>query len=305
MFWDFIGFGILTGGYLMLSASKTLNTYKAKVREYQNEAKSKENQSMFNDTKNTQQIPIQSQQHIPANNSSKFNMKAYTKKIINYSVAFNSSFLIVGSMSEAYYYSITMVGNIFSVTLGFLYAFFIVHPFMHSLPPEIKTPYQYFEKRYRCTFVRSMSALMAMFFYFSFLTLFLWGCTILLCTLIPEIPFWLSSLIIGTYSIVGSSIGGFQQATMINLTQFVTVIAGLLAAIIITITKSKNSFQELWTFAYSQDRTNFFEMRTNIKIRYTLLNQLVSLPMPWTAVHSLLLPNFIRYRSIEGKLKSR
>lgn len=310
MFWDFIGFGILTGGYLMLSASKTLNNYKIKVRQYQNEGKPKENQSMFNDTKNTTQISMQSQQNLPQSppqvtNSNQITMKAYIKKILNYSVAFNSSFLIVGSMSEAYYYSITMMGNIFSVTLGFLYAFFIVHPFMHSLPSDIKTPYQYFEKRYRCTFVRSMSALMAMFFYFSFLTLFLWGCTILLCTLIPEIPFWLSSLIIGIYSIVGSSIGGFQQATSINVTQFLTVVAGLITAIILTVTKSKNSFSELWTFANSQDRTNFFEMRTNIKIRYTLLNQLVSLPMPWTAVHSLLLPNFIRYRSIEGKYKSR
>jgi len=150
-----------------------------------------------------------------------------------------------------------------------------------------------------------MSALMAMFFYFSFLTLFLWGCTILLTTLIPEIPFWVSSVIIGTYSLIGSSIGGFQQATMVNLTQFLTVIGGLITAIVLTISKSKNSFQELWDFAYSQERTNFFELRTNIKIRYTLLNQLVSLPMPWTTVHSLLLPNFMRYRSIEGKFKSR
>ena len=83
------------------------------------------------------------------------------------------------------------------------------------------------------------------------------------------------------------------------------MIVGLLTAIILTITKSRNTFQELWNFAYLNQRTNFFELRTNIKIRYTLLNQMVSLPMPWTAVHSLLLPNFMRYRSIEGKFKSR
>jgi hypothetical protein len=123
----------------MLSASKTLNNYKAKVSQYQNEAKAKENQSMFGETKNSQQVNMQSQQQLPTTlvNSNQFNMKAYIKKMINYSVAFNSSFLIVGSLSEAYFYSITMVGNILSVTLGFLYAFFIVHPFMYSLEKVI------------------------------------------------------------------------------------------------------------------------------------------------------------------------
>jgi len=119
----------------MLSASKTLNNYKAKVSQYQNEAKSKENQSMFAENNNSQQANMQSQQQLPKTlvNSNQFNMKGYIKKMINYSVAFNSSFLIVGSLSEAYFSSITMVGNILSVTLGFLYAFFIVHPFMYSL----------------------------------------------------------------------------------------------------------------------------------------------------------------------------
>jgi len=119
----------------MLSASKTLNNYKAKVSQYQNEAKSKENQRMFAENNNSQQANMQSQQQLPKTlvNSNQSNMKGYIKKMINYSVAFNSSFLIVGSLSEAYFYSITMVGNILSVTLGFLYAFFIVHPFMYSL----------------------------------------------------------------------------------------------------------------------------------------------------------------------------
>ena len=293
MFWDFIGFGILTGGYLMLSMSKTLERHKAKIKLAQQATTLTENQTMF------------SEQKRPEAAKKKFDLKTYTKKIINYTVGFNSSFLIVGSMSESYFYSITMVGNIISVTLGFVYAFLIVHPFMYSLDAEIKTPYQYFEKRYRNKHVRSISAMMGMFFYFSFLTLYLWGCTILLCTLIPDMPFWLATLIIGVYSLLGSSIGGFQQTTIINATQFLTVVAGLITAMVLTINKSKNSLDELWNFAYLNERTNFFEMRTNIKIRYTLLNQMISLPMPWCAVHSLLLPNFIRYRSIEGKYKSR
>jgi len=293
MLWDFIVFGIFTGGYFMLSLSKTIERRKnAKIKLSQQEMQLNENQIMFNEEKKPEP-------------KKKFDKKAYIKKIINYSVAFNSSFLIVGSMSESYFYSITMVGNILSVTLGFIYAFLIVHPFMYSLDKEIKTPYQYFEKRYRNKLVRSISAIMGMFFYFSFLTLYLWGCTILICTLIPDMPFWVSSMLIGIYSIVGSSIGGFQQTTIVNSTQFLTVLIGLITAIALTVSKSKNTLTELWDFAKLNERANFFELRTDIKIRYTLLNQMISLPMPWCAVHALLLPNFIRYRSIEGKLKSR
>ena len=312
MLWDFIVFGILTGGYLMLSLSKTLERHKSKIKQAQREQMAPgENQIMFSDTKkpanhhhnhnhNHNHHHKESVRATPT-----FELKPYIKKIINYSVSFNSSFLIVGSMSESYFYSITMVGNIISVTLGFVYAFLIVHPFMYSLDAEIKTPYQYFEKRYHNKLVRSISAVMGMFFYFSFITLYLWGCTILLCTLIPDMPFWLANLVIGAYSLIGSSIGGFQQTTLINATQFLTVIAGLITAMVLTVTKSRNSLEEMWNFASLNERTDFFETKTNIKIRYTLLNQLISLPMPWCAVHSLLLPNFIRYRSIEGKLKSR
>ena len=252
MSWDFIGFGILTGGYLMLSLSKTLDRRRAK---------NKLNQQPT--TQNTNQTTTKKK---------KFELKPYIKKIINYSVAFNSSFLIVGSMSESYFYSITIVGNIISVLLGFMYAFLIVHPFMYSLDKEIKTPYQYYEKRYRNKLIRSISAVMDMFFYFSFLTLYLWGSTILLCTLLPETPLWTASLIIGAYSILGSWMGGFQQTTIINALQFITVLVGLITAMALTVTKSKNSLDQLWHFAYLNGRANFFELRTDIKIRYTLLN---------------------------------
>ena len=170
MFWDIVGFGILTGGYLMqvfffsvqtytqqyfyyfvyscrLSASKTLHTHKAKVKLYEQEAKANETQNMFQENKSPPHLQPQLQQM--QHQSNEFKLKVYIKKMLNYSVTFNSSFLIVGSLSEAYFYSMTMMGNILSVTLGFLYAFFIVHPFMYSLDKEIKSPYQYFEKRYR------------------------------------------------------------------------------------------------------------------------------------------------------------
>ena len=299
MLWDFIGFGVFTGGYLMLSLTKTLERQRAaKTKQTLQTTTQIEIQTMFAD-ENAQTAPPVAKQ------KPKFDKKVYTKKIINYCVAFNSSFLIVGSMSESYFYSITIVGNILSVLLGFIYAFLIVHPFMYSLDKEIKTPYQYYEKRYRSKIIRTISAIMDMFFYFSFLTLFLWGSTILLSTLLPDVPLWVSTLIIGTYSLLGSSIGGFQQTTIINVFQFLIVLSGLITAMALTVTKSKNSLQELWNFASLNGRANFFELRTDIKIRYTLLNQMLSLSLPWCTFHSLLLPNFTRYRSIHGKYKSR
>jgi Na+/proline symporter len=208
-------------------------------------------------------------------------------------------------LSESYMYGVRMVINIVSVTLGYLYAFFIVQPFMYSLDEDIKTPYQYFEKRYNSKLIRSVSSFFGMLFYFSFLTLYLWGCTILLSTLIPQIPFWLASLIIGIYSLIGSTIGGFTQTTITNVVQFIILIVGLLAAIVLTIQTSKHRLSELWEFASKNNRTRFIETDTDFRTRYTVVNQLVSLPIPWCSIHSLLLPNFMRYRAVKGKARSR
>ena len=262
---EIICFSVFTFGYVILSLKKTYHTYKRDTAKKRN----------------------------------------YFKQVLNYYVTLNSSFLFVGSLSESYLYGVRMMVNILSVTLGFIYAFFIVHPLMYSLNEDIKTPYEYFGRRYNSKLIRSLSALVSMFFYFSFVTLYLWGCTVLLSTLIPEIPFWASSLVIGVYSAVGSTIGGFTQTTLTNLTQFLIMIAGLVTAIVVTLSKSSNSLGDLWNFAYTKDRTSFFELSTKLTVRYTLLNQLVSLPMPWCTFHGLLLPSFMRYRSIQGRLKSR
>ena len=285
MAWDWLSFGIFAGGFVMLSASKTYQRY---------------NLSLHPPTPPTPTPPKN-----PGAQPPKFNWKKYIKQIINYCVAYNSSILIVGSLSESYYSSLTMMGNILAISMGYVYALVLVHPFTYSLDKEIKTPFQYFEKRYRSQRVRALCALMAMFYHFSFITLFLWGCTIILCTLLPAMPFWLSILLMGLYSLVGSAYGGYAQTTLTNLVQFVIVIGGVVVAFAFTMAKSQNSLAELWEFAKIHERTKFVELRTNMKIRFTLLNQLVSLPLSWCAVHALLLPNYIRYRSVESKLKSK
>ena len=289
MYWEQMGFCILTASFSTLSAVKTFEKYKNVVNDI-NKVKPKE---------------VQDEECKQPKQEEKYNKKKLIKAIINYCVTFNSSFLIVGSLSESYLYGVRMMINIVSVTLGYLYAFFIVQPFMYSLDEDIKTPYQYFEKRYNSKLIRSVSSFFGMLFYFSFLTLYLWGCTILLSTLIPQIPFWLASLIIGIYSLIGSTIGGFTQTTITNIAQFLILIGGLLAAIVLTIQTSKNSLSELWEFASKNNRTDFFDLSTDITVRYKMLNQIISLPIPWCAIHALLVPNFKRYRAVKGLNKSR
>ena len=226
----------------------------------------------------------------------------FIKTLINYAVTFNSAFLIVGSLSEAYLYGVRMVGNIISVLLGYVYAFTVVQPFMYSLEQDIKTPYQYFSKRYRSSkFVKVITTIAGMLFYFSFLTLYLWGCAVLLSTLIPHAPLWSSSVIIGAFSVLGSTMGGFTQSTKTNLFQFLILISGLVCCIYFTIVKhSQLSFKQMWALAERNERTVFWDLHVDTSTRYTILNQVTSLSMPWTAIHSLLLPNFMRYRAIKN-----
>jgi hypothetical protein len=170
---------------------------------------------------------------------------------------------------------------------------------MVILEDDIKTPYQYFERRYgNRKYVRAITATFGLFFYFSFLTLWLWGCCNLLTTLIPQCPLWVSALVIGFYSIIGSTIGGFTQSTKTNIFQFLIVVTGLISAIIFTINKYSDSMNlsDIYYFELLNKRTEFFNLNTDFNTRYTILNQVTSLSQPWTTIHSLLLPNFIRYR---------
>lgn len=233
--------------------------------------------------------------------------KMLMKSIINYSISFNSSFLIVGALSESYLYGVRMVGNILAVLLGHIYSLVIIHPFMYNLDQEISTPYEYLEKRYNNKkYIRSLSSAVGMLFYFLFLSLYLWGCTAMLNTLIPEISLPLANALFGAYSLIGVCIGGFTQSTKTNVFQFVIFLFSLITAIKLTLVKSKHaSLKQLWHLAEINHRTNFFDKSVDTSTRYTILNQLLSLPMPWCSKLGLFISNFMRYRSLESETKSK
>lgn len=308
-----ISFWIYITIYILLSLIKTVNKRSNDIQNSNNNNASRKTEE--NETSKV--FTISSDSDLSTEKSTEIDVDKsieraekrliFFKSVVNYCVSFNSAFLIVGSLSEAYLYGVRMYGNILSVFLGYVYSSTLVHPFFYSFKDEISSPYHYFQKRYReKVYMRSIVGGVAMFFYFSFLTLYLWGCTVLFSTLLPEVPFWLSSVIIGIYSMYGSSIGGFTQSTPTNAFQFFVLVFGLIAAIQITIAKNPNhSLTELWNLAVNNNRTNFIDTSVDFTTRYTIINQAVSLPMPWCSLLGILLPNYIRYKSVKKKANSR
>jgi hypothetical protein len=215
----------------MLSSVKTIDKFRAQLRKQKEEKKIELRRTVAKRilpsdnpvTNLIQELWEESEEEKLKRIKKETNLRRYrfVKTLINYSMSFNSAFLIVGSLSEAYLYGVRMVGNIISVSLGYVYAFVIVMPFMYSLDEDVHTPFDYFAKRYRnAKIVRAIVATVAMFFYLSFLTLYLWGSSIILSTLIPHTPLYVSSIILGAFSIIGGVIGGFTQSTKtsINIT---------------------------------------------------------------------------------------
>jgi Na+/proline symporter len=283
MFWEQIGFGVFIGAYLTLSMITTLH---AGVKCKRAAAVKSTNKVASHSTKTAADItkqPVEAAAEAESEHQSEYT--EYARKAINYSAGFNSAFLIVGSLSEAYLYGVRMVGNIISVFLGFVYAMALVQPFMYSLDASLTTPYHYFAKRYRDSrWVRAISAFGGLLYHFLFLSLFLWGGTVLLSTVIPYIPLYASSILIGLVSIIGASVGGgdgFIQSTKVNVFQFVILIAGLVSAICFSIVKNRHemSVDEMIELATENNRTVFFDTTVDLNTRYTILNQVTSLSL--------------------------
>ena len=61
----------------------------------------------------------------------------------------------------------------------------------------------------------------------------------------------------------------------------------------------------MWNLAEQFGRTNFVEKSSDLRTRYTIWNQVFSLPIPWVTVHLLMQPSFTKNRSIPDKKISR
>ena len=231
------------------------------------------------------------------------------KTIISSYAAFNSVITCIGFLTETYLYGARLLLNILSITIGYIIAFLLLHPLVYNLDKSIKTPYEYLSQRYNNKLtIRIISALDGILFYILFMALHLWGCSIILSTILPQIPnFYISSAIVGVVATIGSFFEGFNQSLKINLVQLTLLLSGLTAALVSTFSSNKNnkSASELWNLAEQFGRTNFVETSGDIRTRYTIWNQVFSLPIPWVTVHLLMQPSFTKNRSILGKKRSR
>ncbi|CAF0712364.1 unnamed protein product [Brachionus calyciflorus] len=306
-----ISFWMFMSVFAILSIIKTLNKFiddlkSDQVIETQSPEKSKI-YAIENDPNNVNYVEYETNEKLNCPKHVKKKLKKHlVKSIINYSISFNSSFLVVGALSEAYLFGIRMIGNIISVFLGQIYSFFIIHSFMYSFGDEIKTPYEYLEKRYNKRYLKSLSSFVGMLFYFMFLSLYLWGCTAMINILLPELSMPMANLLLGIYSIFGTLIGGLTQSTKTNIFQFVILCVGLVTAIKLTLFRGRNaSLKQLWHLAELNQRTTLFDKSIDLHTRYTILNQVLSLPLPWCSKLGLFIADFMRYKSIEPKKKSK
>lgn len=230
------------------------------------------------------------------------------KFILNSYASFNSIVICIGFISETYLYGGRLLMNLVSVSIGYLVAFFILHPVVYRLKSS-RTPFEYLQHRYRDNrLIRVIAALCGILFYLLFMSLHLWGCSIVLSTILPQIPYlFISTIVIGAYGTIGSIFKGFNQSITINIIQIVLLLSGLISALVITFNSNKNNKTagDLWEIAGLYNRRNFIEQSGDLRTRYTVWNQVFSLPIPWCTIHILMQPNFTKYRAIKGNAKSR
>lgn len=223
----------------------------------------------------------------------------HLKVLLSFYALFLSPILFIGFATETYLVGSQLLINLASVTIGYIIAFVFLLPIIFGLDKSIKTPYEYFQKRFDgSSWPRVISALSASFFYFALGSLFLYGATIILTTFLP-MPIWLASLLIGLYSAT-AAIGKqncFKFTFWTSLAQFAVFLAGVVAAILITWlyhpTYTPGQLAEIMT---ASNRWKIIIDSGSPTVRYTVWNQLFSLPIPWAVVHCLTAANFTKYR---------
>ena len=219
---------------------------------------------------------------------------------------FNSVFILVGLITETYLYGGRVVGNLISMSIGYILAFTILNPFFYNLDKDIKSPYQYLEKRYDNKTIRIISALVGLLFHLLFISLQLWGCATILATIFPKLKLWIAILTIGSISTISSLFSGLKQSVKVSILQFILTMLGIISALVISFSYNQmHSPAQLWEIADKFHRRNFIYVDTDLRTKYTIFNQLFSLPIPWCAVHAIYMPNFTKYRSISSKIKSK
>lgn len=220
------------------------------------------------------------------------------KHILRSMLSFKSSILVIGLMTETYLYGGRLMGVLVSKSFGYILAVLFMRSFLFKLDKKsIKTPYEYFEKRYNhSVWCRRLIATCAFMFHILYASLFLWSATTILCTMImPSLHlFWVSNLVLGFYAFLGHWYlqNGYRQRLRISYLQFGLFITGLVSSVIITYLQHPDA----WEIASKYGRLSFIYTDPKLTVRYTVWNQIFSSPIPWCVFHVFMHPNFGKYR---------
>ena len=113
-------------------------------------------------------------------------------------------------------------------------------------------------------------------------------------------------VVIVIFGLCGSVFGGLVQSKKITAIQFLIVYVGFCLAIAVSLTSNPTKTpSEQWQLAGQYGRFNFITTKLDLTTRYTVYDQMLSLTILWTTMHTIFEPGFSRYRSIDRKTKSR
>jgi Na+/proline symporter len=205
------------------------------------------------------------------------------KFAVNYYSSFNSVMVFIGLTTQVYLYGVKLFCNLFAITIAFIIVGLTIQPFLYDLDKSIKTPYEYLEKRYKSKLIRILSALAGFLFLISFFSLFLCSIGLIIGTLFHEtVELWTSIVIFGVFSLIASTLGGFNQSVKSTSMQFLMYFIGIVIALTSTFFYNKKStVKEIGTILAKHGRASIFDTHVDLHTRYSTISQLISLPIPW------------------------
>lgn len=219
--------------------------------------------------------------------------------IASYST-FTSVVTFVGFCTETYYYGARLLMNLVAISMGYILSFMFLQPFFYDM--DITSVYEYLQKRYgNRVIMRVITTSFGILFRFSFATLFLWTNATILTTLFPQCELYIAIIVIGCLSAIYALIGGLIQIMYVSLLQIVIFFIGTLCALSSAITLPDGKLTYYWNLALQNNRLKFIETAGDFTTRYTIWNQLFSVPLTWCTFHALLTPQIIRYKQIKSK----
>lgn len=218
----------------------------------------------------------------------------------------NSAVAFVGFITETYLYGGRLLINLVSITIGYLFSYCVLQPFFYLIKEKIDSPYEYLEKRYKHgIWCRCLVAFFTAFFNFSYSTLFLWSNSTILHTLFPNVELWTCVVIMGSISGIITISGGLFQIIWLSILQYVLFLIGIITCLVISLSENQFNLSDQWKIAGDNGRLNFIDQSGGLTTRYTVWNQVFSLPIPWCTFHGIFMPSFKRYTSLNSQIKSR